>query len=398
MLRSGPFSREAAERWPASIEEFEANAKGARGEVKPQDVLLDMIETEQAKPKGRRQVSNKELERVAAVALKNEHLLRDLLPQYLQERGPEAERRRGWKPLAPSTQRTTNEAVAAVLRHFGENATLVEIDAEKARIHRQEFLPSQTSPRSPDGLSDKTIQKHCSLLLNMWKWARETGLTPAQHPSPWEREKGVPRASRKLSGRSNYSAEEVGRLLNAVPPGDRMGDAMRLALLTGCRADELGQVKWSDFDDDFGGFMVQDGKTPNARRWIPLPSVLSVLVDRRRKRTEGRGDHRLLWDWPIRPSTGVCAALPQAFTRFRRRVLGCETDGKLTFHSFRHTWRTEAARARVAPDVIRQIGGWSDERNSASEVYNHGLKREQLAEAQELIADWMRSEGFLEAF
>jgi integrase len=102
-------------------------------------------------------------------------------------------------------------------------------------------------------------------------------------------------------------------------------------------------------------------------------------------------------EWSIRPASGKAAAVSQWFTRFRRKVLGAETDGRLVLHSTRHTWRTVARRAGVKETDINDLGGWSGPRTSNS-VYDHGLLVEQLEEAQLLIWKELERSGYLEGY
>jgi integrase len=106
---------------------------------------------------------------------------------------------------------------------------------------------------------------------------------------------------------------------------------------------------------------------------------------------------RVFPEWPVRPSTGKSSALPAAFTRERRRLLGAATDGVLALHSTRHTWRTIARRAGVPEATINDLGGWAGQRTSSS-VYDHGLLKEQLREAQEAIGNRFEKDGYLVAF
>jgi integrase len=111
----------------------------------------------------------------------------------------------------------------------------------------------------------------------------------------------------------------------------------------------------------------------------------------RRERANGEElDYRVTWsewrasDLAASSSTGKSSALPAAFTRERRRLLGAATDGVLALHSTRHIWRTIARRAGVPEAAINDLGGWAGQRTSSS-IYDHGLLKGQLREAQELI-------------
>lgn len=107
---------------------------------------------------------------------------------------------------------------------------------------------------------------------------------------------------------------------------------------------------------------------------------------------------RLFPEWPLKPSTQKVNSVSQWFTRYRRRTLGAETDGKLAMHSFRHTWRTMARRAGVSEDRIHELGGWGDDHKDVSRTYDHGLGNELLQLEQASIWQALRDAGYLEAF
>ncbi|MGG7568557.1 site-specific integrase [Rhodovulum sp. DZ06] len=391
-----PFSKERALSWAAFQREFEARSEGTPYEITPSEVIRDEIEAELALPRSKRRSSNADLERYAAIALRGETPLTDALEQYLVERGPEAEQR-GYMPLKPATVKDVKTAVAYLRDHLGPEATLAVVTTDTARVFLQDVLPSKTGPRSPQGLSAKTVDKHATMLAGLWDWARERGLISSEEDNPWRRKRSVRRAKGKERVRRPFNAEEVHRLFKAYPAGDRMGDAMRLALVTGARADELGQVRWADVEEDGSGFHIREGKTENAARWVPLPTIIRPVVLARRARMPASADGRLLWDWPLRPKDGKCSSLSQAFTRVRREVLGTATNGKLVFHSFRHTWRTQALRAGLNDHMVHQIGGWKATKTSST-PYNHGFEKTQLAKAMNTLQAQMATADLLEFF
>ncbi|SDX99842.1 Site-specific recombinase XerD [Albimonas donghaensis] len=391
--RGQHFAAEAAERWRQALLDHDKTASGDPDECNPRDVLLDMVERDERLPKGRRNSTQQELEAFAAVAVRSELLLADALPRYLRERGEDA-RLQGYAVLRPSTRQDVKAAVAYLLEHEGPSLTLTDVDHEKARRHLQDHLPQRKSPRAPQGMSRKTVEKHQTLLVGLWNWAIERGLLDRNSDNPWVLKRTVRLAKDTVQGREDFSGEEVVKLLAACPRGGRMGDAMRLALVTGCRSDELGQVRLTDLDGDGRGFRIREGKTENAARWLPLPEVVQELVSARLAASPSNADGRLFWDWPVRPSNGKCAALPQAFTRVRREVLGVGTDGRLAFHSFRHTWRTRALRAELNDHLTNALGGWKGEKSSSS-PYAHGFEDEALRAAQEKIAERMKVAGYL---
>jgi integrase len=187
----------------------------------------------------------------------------------------------------------------------------------------------------------------------------------------------------------------MSKLLQATSRGTREGDLLRLAIATGCRADEIATIAADQVRPDGKGFNLVHGKGRNALRYVPVVGDARVLLQARMAAHGSSG--RVFPDWPIRPASGKAAAVSQWFTRFRRTVLGKETDDRLALHSTRHTWRTVARQARVAEADINDLGGWTGPRSSNS-VYDHGLLEEQLEEAQGMVWAELKRGGYLDGY
>lgn len=305
----------------------------------------------------------------------------------------------GLHPLKKSTVNNLDTALKALRRFLKDDegvAFLEDVTPKLARKFRDEFLPAQTTPRTPNGMSVQTITKTVNLIRGMWRWAIEFQHTSPKYTDPWNFPAATRRAKRDdAPKRDAFTPAEISALLKATERGTRQGDVIRLALATGCRVDEMATLKASDVRKDGSGFSIGSGKSDNARRHIPLVGEAKELLAQRISQHADSG--RLFPDWPIRDSSGKAAAVSQWFTRFRREVLGRETDGRLALHSTRHTWRTVARRARLPEADINELGGWAGQRSSNS-VYDHGLLEEQLTEVQQCIWDEMKRGGYLEGW
>ncbi len=370
----------------APVDETVGYAVGLRG------IVVDKIESAGNRPRSKRP-SKKKLETYAKVALGDGYALSDALELYLENRAEN--NAAGYKPLSQSTVKDVRTAVRYLSEFMDGYVELEDVTPDVAQDFRFNYLPNLTSAHAKDGLSSGTINKHITMLSGVWKWARERRLIKGVNP--WSFESGVPKAKRSPDDRrAAFSPEQVQKICAAFPQGDRLGDAFRLALVTGCRSDEVAKLLVSDVDEDVAGFVIRVGKTENARRYIPLIGVARQLM--RQRLTSRVEDGRVFPDWPIRPSTGKVSALPQAFTRERRRVLGRATDKRLSFHSTRHTWRTVARNTPgIIESIVLQLGGWAKE-GGASSIYDHGAVRERLTETQEAIGAEMERQGYLERF
>lgn len=279
-----------------------------------------------------------------------------------------------------------------------ETVFLGDITREAVLNFRGEYLPAKTSPRAPNGLSLATIEKHIGLLRNLWARAVERRLTEGREDTPFDTPKGAPKQKRSTeSKRDIFECHEATAIMVAFPKGHRLGDIFRLSLVSGTRATELAKVLVSDVDEDFSFYKINEGKSQNAKRTIPVPSVArGKLKERVRKALESK-EKRIFFDFPLRPATGKVSALSQLFTRERRNLLGKETDGRLTFHSLRHTWYTKVRQAGGSESGANELGGWAGKRRSSS-PYDHGLLLRDLAKKKEQVAERLKQDGYVEAF
>lgn len=132
----------------------------------------------------------------------------------------------------------------------------------------------------------------------------------ARYKNPWIFQKSVPRASRSdQPTREDFIPQEFSKLLQAAPAGTHKGDLIRLAIVTGCRADELATISLESTEEDGSGFYLTHGKTSNALRYVPVPAKARELLQRRAALNDPSG--RIFPEWPIRGSSGKAAAVSQ---------------------------------------------------------------------------------------
>jgi integrase len=341
----------------------------------------------------RRGVALNQLKPFAKVALGDGMLLSDAVEQCIKDRSPNS--KAGLKVLAPTTVAALRTAVGYLKEFMGDaddTLSLADVSDNDVRAFVRVFLRDVRTVRAPNGLSRGSIDKQVTMLKGLWAWAEQFDYLAPDASSIWNLRRSIPqqRPDDAIS-RDTFTPEELKALVAPLPIGHRGGDLLRLALATGCRCDEIAVLKTTDVGPDAEYFMVPKGKTKNARRIVPLvPAIRSIIADRI---TAHAATGRIFPDWPIRPASGKAAALSQWFTHYRRKRLGRETDGRLTFHCLRHTWRTAARRADIPQADIDDLGGWSGEKRS-DKVYDHGRLLEQLAPMQERIWEQLVGEGF----
>jgi integrase len=381
----------------SAVEWREAIATARESAEDPYNVGIELVLTDKLEDAESRGIPRDQLKRFARVATGNGFPLDLAHAQYVEARRPGNPF--GYEPLKQATVANLDTAMKhlrAFLNDDAKTACLEDVTPELAQSFRDVFLPSVRNHRSPDGLSAQTVAKNVNLLKQVWVWAIGEGHLGKKAVNPWEFRKGLRRTLNKRErGREDYQPHEFSALLKATTRGTKEGDIIRLAIASGCRADELATLATPDIRPDGSGFTLAQGKTDNAKRFIPLVQDARELLTARLAAHSASG--RLFPEWPIRPASGKAAAVSQWFTRFRRKVLGSETDGRLALHSTRHTWMTVARRARVDEATINDLGGWAGPRASNA-AYDHGLLEEQLVEAQEMVWEELKRGGYLVGF
>ena len=319
--------------------------------------------------------------------------------QYLAARA--SDNPYGNKPLSKTS---ANEVITAVNYLCAFRAStpdtlfLDDITPDLVSDFQYEFLPAQTSKKTGKPLTPATTEKLITMLRGLWRWARARKKVKLD-ANPFNRpDDDLPRMKKQTEPiRDQFKPEETKKVLAAVPQGDRMGDLFRLGLVTGARITEIAKVTVAETKEDGSVFLIAGGKSENAKRVVPVPTVAQPIVKRLRAAAVEGGHGRLFHAFPINTATGTAKSASKAFTGLRRKVLGMETDGRLAFHSLRHTWKTISRRAGLSIDDAHDLGGWAGIKRT-SNPYDHGLNDNELAEAQERVTELLSREGHLEHF
>lgn len=170
-----------------------------------------------------------------------------------------------------------------------------------------------------------------------------------------------------------------------------------LALYTGARREELGQLRTKDielytYSDDEG--RVQSSwfikitidkeddlklKNSESERIIPVHLELERLglisyVDLLRE----KGIYRIFPDLKADVFNRLTSKWGEWFSRYLREVCGI-TDRRLVFHSFRHTFKDMARRSRIEEGLQRQIMGHSP--GDIAGEYGEGFDEYRVVEA-----------------
>ncbi|SIO36129.1 hypothetical protein SAMN05444722_1667 [Rhodovulum sp. ES.010] len=259
-LRDGEaFSLASAVEWREAILAARQNAED------PRRVGIEMVLTDKLEQAEARGLPLDQLQRCARVASGKGFPLDLAHSQYVEARRPGNPY--GYAPLKRSTVMNLDTAMKhlrAFLEDEAKTACLEDVTPELARRFRYDFLPSLRHHRSPQGLSAQTVAKNVNLLKQLWVWAEENGRLPKRYRNPWVFPRGISRTNNKREQvRENFQPEETSKLLAATERGTREGDVVRLAIATGCRADEIAMITTDQVKEGGEGFYLLDGKSKN---------------------------------------------------------------------------------------------------------------------------------------
>jgi integrase len=259
-------------------------------------------------------------------------------------------------------------------------------------------------------VSDGTIHREVSSFMGLWRWVRRRGYGEA---IPWEDQMAGSARGRPIAATAGdqeedrskrpYTIEEVVKLIRATgvdwaPKGGgfapALWDAVRLGLLTGCRANELGSLLVGDLVEGGTAIRVRVGKTRNAARVVPLCEYAQRVVADRLASLDDRSPTAPLW--PDLPAIGDDPrrgkTLSHRFGQARGRVVGEDALG-VDFHSFRRTFAAyvrdamQAGQGDIDPTLLGALMGHS-EQTLALKVYAPGALAVNLRRAVEAM--WSR--------
>lgn len=256
-------------------------------------------------------------------------------------------------------------------------------------------LLTTTSKRTGNTMAPATVQKWLNALRSVLSWGKREGYLTT---NPAE---GITVSAKvdREEGRQPYSAEDLATLFSrdacqaregkpagARSSGERPADTWlpHLALYTGARLEELGQLRVSDVrvEDDVPFLAIEPGegkrvKTRSSRRRIPIhPELLRLGFLTFVMSQREAGAERLFPE--LRPTSyGSLTAAWSKYWGKHARELGV-TDKRKTFHSFRHGWKG-AARAVMPEEHHDAITGHAN--GSVGRSYGRGVPLKVLAES-----------------
>ena len=206
-------------------------------------------------------------------------------------------------------------------------------------------------------------------LSSLFSWAMRKGLAAANPVIAAE-------MRRERSRDRVLTDSELATVWNTLRDTD-FDDILRLLILTGARAAEIGLLRWDEISFDLGVISLSGERTKNGRPFeIPMTEPMCAILQRRSQSRVGdwvfgRTDSHGFLGW------GKCKA---------------RLDAKLgniphwTIHDLRRTAATRMADIGILPHVIEAcLNHVSGHKGGIAGVYNRSLYRGEKAQA---LAQW----------
>jgi integrase len=175
--------------------------------------------------------------------------------------------------------------------------------------------------------------------------------------------------------------DELRVIWNALPAGD-YGDILKLLLLTGCRRDEIGSLRWDEIADDGTAIELPGERTKNGRPHRVHLSAPARAILKARKKVDGRELVFGIGDGPFAGWSNSKERLDADLARI------CKEQGRKPLpewhlHDLRRTLATLMAEdLKVAPHIIEAlINHVSGHKAGVAGTYNWATYDEETAAA-----------------
>jgi len=193
-------------------------------------------------------------------------------------------------------------------------------------------------------LKPATVQRMTSDCRTYWAYLATIEAVP-EDSAPFDRLGLKVKSSSWLP----YTAKDAVRLLAEAKGDLQLADAIRLAMYTGARREELCSLKIEHVKED--RFEIVDAKTEAGIRTVPIHQKLSKTIKRLLRDSK---DGYVLSGLTPNANGDRGDAIGKRFTRLKRSL---SFDDRHTFHSWRGTVITLLERAGVPEGTVQDIVG-----------------------------------------
>jgi integrase len=225
-----------------------------------------------------------------------------------------------------------------------------------------------------------TAARARSALSALYRWAMGEGLLG---PNPVNPVAGTNKPKDSEPRDRVLKDHELAAIWNA---GDgEYAHVLKLLILTGCRREEIGGLRWSEIDLDKGALALPKERVKNNRAHsLPLPPLALSII----QSVPRRASRDLLFGSRSR-SPGFCSWAAA------KGKLDAKLAGKVApwrVHDLRRTTATKMADIGIQPHIIEQIlNHQSGHKRGPAGIYNRSSYQREVSAALALWADHMQS-------
>jgi integrase len=253
--------------------------------------------------------------------------------------------------LAELQPRVTRAWHAAKTRELNAFATWLKRDVEVTTITRKLAGAYVAEKITPSGRAAVTRKNAISTLTSFGEWLENYGVLDVNPFARLTRTVKEPRRG-GVAGvtKRPYSAEEIGRLIQGLPPGDQLLSLACIGAYSGMRIDEIAALTLADVSGD--AFRISKAKNTNSIRFVPIHQSLAGMVERLKETaTDGFLIPGLLSGGTDDKRSHV---ISNRFGRFlRTKGFGDDLD----FHSLRRSFSQRCEDAGIAESTAKLLTG-----------------------------------------
>jgi integrase len=237
------------------------------------------------------------------------------------------------------------------------------------RITRRDVAARLVSISDTSG--GPTARRAKSVLSALFTWAMRSGIAEANPVI------GTPEPEDSAPRERVLSDEELAAIWRACGDDDH-GRIVKLLTLTGCRRDEIGGMRWDEFDPDAGMWTLPAERAKNKRAlMLPLPPAAWRIIESVPRMV---GRDRL---FGVRSAAGFCTWSRDKVKLNKRCGV---TDW--TVHDIRRTVATRMGDLGVQPHVIEALlNHVSGHKRGVAGTYNRSIYERDVRAALILWAD-----------
>lgn len=299
----------------------------------------------------------------------------------------------GIDPEAEEEKRRADQAADA--RTF-EKLVELYLEAQKPRVRPNTYIaqerylrrhcqPLQKKPVSKIAFEDvaalirKLVQDHGATsaarargaLSSFFGWCMRQGMGVKANPTI-----GTDNPIYGMAPRDRVLTDDEIRAIWRNCADDDFGRIVRLLLLTACRRDEIGGLRWSEVDLDAGKITLPKERVKNKRvHVLQLPATARDILSNVRRRNSrntlfGGGVAGFnAWSYnTIALNARITAANGKALAPYR-------------IHDLRRTVRTRLAKLGVLPHIAELVLNHVGHKAGIGGIYDHHGYQEEIAEA-----------------